>query len=42
MTASRWDRGFVVDRDRSGDMTYETARGSAEVWLRGGRIFGVA
>lgn len=42
MTTSRWDRGFEVDRDRAGDMSYETARGTAEVWLRGGRIFGVA
>lgn len=42
MTTPRWELGFVVDRDRSGEMSYETARGSAEAWLRGGRIFGVA
>jgi hypothetical protein len=38
----RWNDGLVIDQDRFGKLSYETVRGSAEVWLRGGRIYGVA
>ncbi|NTF17003.1 hypothetical protein G6L37_00990 [Agrobacterium rubi] len=41
-TAARWEAGLLVDNDDGKWIGYEQARGSAETWLRGGRIFGVA
>lgn len=42
VTSPRWERGLSIDTDGARLMTYETARDAAEVWLRGGSIFGIA
>ena len=41
-TTPRWKDGFEVNDLGSGFMSYDMARGAAEVWLRGGRIHTVA
>ena len=38
----RWKGGLEIETIGAGPMSYEAARGAAEVWLRGGRISGVA
>ncbi len=41
-TDRRWKDGLEVESLGSGPMSYEAARGAAEVWLRGGRIIAAA
>jgi len=41
-TVPRWKDGLEIEDLGSGSMSYEMARGAAEVWIRGGRIVAVA
>lgn len=42
VTKPRWTSGLAVGGEGSQAMTYGEARISAETWLRGGEIYGIA